>query len=160
MADITDIALRIGDDEVTSAAGAIFTVAGAVTEDNPRVIYSDIDYALLSGADFGLLQNDESVKGSVWNIINTKLGERVMMPTFGLNIRDFLFEPMTWDVIRLIQFSLIRAFNDWDPRISTDNVQILSTATESNTVEIMVTLRIKGLNSELPLIIKGNASQF
>ena len=160
MADIVDIALPIGDNEVTSAAGTVFTVEAAVTVENARVIYSDIDYTMASGSSFGLIQNDESIKGSVWNIINTRLGERVMLPNFGISIRDFLFEPMTWDSIRMIQFRLIRAFNDWDPRISTENVQVLSSPTESNTIEILVTLRIKGLNAALPLLIKGSTNQF
>jgi phage baseplate assembly protein W len=43
------------------------------------------------------------IKKDLINALYTKVGERVMMPTYGCIIWDMLFEPLTADNISLIQ---------------------------------------------------------
>jgi len=43
----------------------------------------------------GMLEGKEDVESSLDIIISTEVGERVMQPTFGCNLRQFLFEPLT-----------------------------------------------------------------
>ena len=58
----------------------------------------------------------ELVKMDLLNHIFTSKGSRVKMPTFGTNIPSYTFEPLTDDMVDLIEEELIEVFNH-DPRV-------------------------------------------
>ena len=67
----------------------------------------------------------ELIKRDLLNHFNTKRGERVMRPTFGCGVWDYLFEPMTEAVKEKI-IDEVKAVIDYDPRVNADQVTITS----------------------------------
>lgn len=58
----------------------------------------------------------EAIKTDLANHIFTRLGERVMMPSFGTRIPDMAFEPNDAETINIIREDLQKVI-DYDPRV-------------------------------------------
>ena len=57
----------------------------------------------------------EAVKVNVTNLLQTELGERVMQPTLGVKLKQYLFEPFTEDIKLAIQNNIVDVFSTWLP---------------------------------------------
>ena len=70
----------------------------------------------------------DSVKENIRLLLNTKRGERVMQPNFGLNLHEYLFENITADTLSIIQNEIKTAVETWLPFITMQTLNI----TENN----------------------------
>ena len=68
--------------------------------------------------------NADVVSDSIRNILRTRKGERVMLPTFGSNVGNILFDPMSEDVANMIYNEVVDAITKWEDRISIENVMV------------------------------------
>ena len=98
------------------------------------------DNKILSMYDIDLIKKD------LMNHIFTRLGERIMMPTFGTRIPDLVYEPLDNQTLDMIRDDLRMVIN-FDPRvvvneddISGDGVRLL-VAPDEKTVVAYVSLR-------------------
>ena len=66
----------------------------------------------------------EKVRESIWIILETEPGERVMRPTFGCGLRRYLAEPNTVAVRALIKHDVEAALLTWEPRIRVSSVAV------------------------------------
>ena len=91
----------------------------------------------------------ESVFQAVNNILSTKKGERLFLPEFGSLLEELLFEPIDDDTAFLIKTELIRAIEEWDPRVQIDynETQIIPYPDE-NRYEVTLVFSIIGLDDE------------
>ncbi len=64
-----------------------------------------------------MLVNEEDVRSSIYIILSTITGERVMQPTFGANLQPYVFEPMNAPTIALIEKIVREALIYHEPRI-------------------------------------------
>lgn len=88
--------------------------------------YSDFDIEFTKQSD-GDIQKDidaEAIKNSLQNILQTRQGERRMLPGFASNIKYLLFDPIDATTARLIAESLVDAIKIWEPRIEVTNFTI------------------------------------
>ena len=65
----------------------------------------------------------DKVAQSIWIILDTSPGERVMRPTFGCGIRRFLMAPNTTATRALIKSEVELALANFEPRIKVTDVQ-------------------------------------
>jgi len=79
----------------------------------------------------------EKVRESIWIILDTEPGERIMRPTFGCGLRRYLGEPNTVAVRALIRHDVEQALTAWEPRISVTGVDVTPGA-DPSLVEISV----------------------
>jgi uncharacterized protein len=77
---------------------------------------------------------EDNVREAVALILRTRPGERLMLPEFGCNLENYLFEPNTISTLRLIQEEIKRALGRWEPRIRLDDVRVESRVVESRAV--------------------------
>jgi phage baseplate assembly protein W len=66
-----------------------------------------------------------AIKNSLLNLFNTLPGQRFLFPEYGLNLQQFLFEPITvenGDMIGNLIFNSIRAY---EPRVIPRQVRVL-----------------------------------
>lgn len=67
------------------------------------------------------------IKESIYQILLTYPGERVMEPEFGCRLRDFIFENMGDATINtMIKFEIERAITRWEPRVQINEIVISS----------------------------------
>ena len=66
----------------------------------------------------------EKVRESIWIVLDTEPGERIMRPTFGCGLRRYLMAPNTSATRALIQREVETALANWEPRVRLNAVQV------------------------------------
>lgn len=90
---------------------------------------------------------EAKIEQSVWLILSTALGERVMRPLYGCGVHDMLFEPNNpTSVARLADF-VRRALVAQEPRIAVLNVDAETSASDPSAVMIRIDYRVHENNA-------------
>src|ERR1051325_2577033 len=66
----------------------------------------------------------EKVRQSIWIILDTEPGERIMRPSFGCGLRRYLMKPNTTATHALIESDVQLALSLFEPRIVLQSVQV------------------------------------
>ena len=69
----------------------------------------------------------EAVKNNIKNLLNTNIGERLLQPTLGLNLRKYLFEQINDETILKIQNEILDLFKIWLPFVEVRNIIVKKT---------------------------------
>ncbi|TME35439.1 MAG: GPW/gp25 family protein [Chloroflexi bacterium] len=89
--------------------------------------------------------DEEKIEESIWLILSTARGERVMMPEFGCGLQELVFEPNS-DLVRgAIAIEVQESLTQWEPRI--DVVDVTVDAPEPNLMLIRVDYRVRSANT-------------
>jgi len=95
---------------------------------------------------------EHRVEESVYLILATAKGERVMLPEFGCGIHELVFAPNTPNTIGLVAQQVRRALVDWEPRIDVLDIVVDSPPEEPNLLLIKVGYRIRANNALANLV--------
>ena len=71
-----------------------------------------------------LVSDEEDINESLNILLSTSLGERVMQPTYGCNLADFLFESLNSTLIGYIKDRVQNAILFYEPRITVENLEV------------------------------------
>ena len=66
----------------------------------------------------------QNVRESIQILLLTRLGERLMYPSYGSSLRTFLFAPNNPGTRKSIEDEITRALQLWEPRITVDSVSV------------------------------------
>ena len=109
------------------------------------VIYSDIDLRFsahpISG-DISIAEDITAVKNALKYLILTQYGERPFQPNFGSAVANQLFEPMQIDYVTISE-SIRRSVQLNEPRVKIDDIIVSENLTDSNTLQIQISFRVK-----------------
>lgn len=86
----------------------------------------------------------ESVKTDLQNHIYTRLGERIMQPSFGTRIPEMAFEQNDEETSRIINEDITKVIN-YDPRVELISLEILPFV-DNNAIIVYVELLYLELN--------------
>ncbi|MCK5537221.1 MAG: GPW/gp25 family protein [Bacteroidales bacterium] len=87
----------------------------------------------------------ESIYQSIHNIINTNKGERLFLLDFGVDLEQYLFEPMTFKTVNLVYYEVWNALTKWEPRIKLLNAESGYVPNYDNhTIDLTIAFSIKG----------------
>ena len=64
------------------------------------------------------------VKSDLMILLLTNPGERVMLPTYGCNLRKYFFEPNDQTVAAQVKEIISQAITTWEPRITVENITV------------------------------------
>lgn len=87
----------------------------------------------------------QCVMNGLRNLFTWSKGERIILPEFGLNLRQYLYEPMTNDVVNGIRTEIVSQINRWEPRVSIEFVKI-DQYPDENMINITITFSIPSLS--------------
>lgn len=93
--------------------------------------------------DVPIVADVKAIKQSVLNILLTNHGERPFKPTFGANLRSYLFEPVDNVTIVLIANQIKEAITNWEPRVRVVDIKVSSKA-DRNAIDIAAEIKIVG----------------
>jgi len=79
--------------------------------------------ALVPDGRIAYAAGSDRVAQSIWIILDTSPGERVMRPTFGCGLRRYLMAPNTSATRALIKSEVELALANFEPRITVTDVQ-------------------------------------
>lgn len=71
-----------------------------------------------------MAEAEEDINQSLHILLSTSLGERVLQPEYGCNLRDYLFEPMNTSLITFIKDLVETAILYFEPRIKVELIEI------------------------------------
>jgi uncharacterized protein len=94
---------------------------------------------------------EESVRQSVWIILGTSKGERVMRPDFGCGIYDLVFEVNSSSTAGKIAQAVREALLVQEPRIDVRNVQVTA-QDNGQTLLIQIEYQVRATNNVFNLV--------
>ncbi len=71
-----------------------------------------------------LVEAEDDIEESLRILMSTRPGERVMHPTYGCRLHDYLFEPMNGTTRAAIEAAIARAVLFFEPRVRLASVSV------------------------------------
>ena len=106
-----------------------------------------------------MAQGVDDINQSLKIILSTSLGERVLRPDFGCNLKDFQFEPMNGNFIGYLKDMVLRALLYHEPRIRVERVSVNEDQQWEGKLLIHVEYQVRATNSRFNYVydfyIKG-----
>lgn len=87
----------------------------------------------------------EAVQQNLKNLILTARGERIMDSSFGVGLRNYLFENMTPEVKQNLRGEIITQVRKYMPFIDISGLQIFDSPTGAAQLNVMITYNISDL---------------
>lgn len=119
-----------------------------------KEIYSDFLTNFNAHPNTGTLlkrTNVEAVKRSLRNLLSTDKGERLFLPDFGTNIKQYLFEPADSVTKENLKVSISEAIKIYEPRAYVDAVNV-SLSNDEHTYIIDIIFKV--INNPDPALLQ------
>lgn len=105
---------------------------------------------------FGLVDDDAAIRQSIYIIIYTVPGERVMRPEFGCEIHSLIFWPANYQTCALAERYVREALERWEPRINLVEIEVTPGGSDAGSAYgelfIRVVYEIKGQHDPRSLV--------
>ncbi len=95
---------------------------------------------------------EDSVRQSIWMILSTAKGERVMRPDFGCGIHEKVFSPHSLGTVGQIVSDVRDALIDWEPRIDVLDVDTIPDSSQPNVILIQLNYQVRTTNNIFNLV--------
>jgi phage baseplate assembly protein W len=99
-----------------------------------------------------LVAADEDIRQSIWIILSTAKGERVMRPDFGCGIHDLVFDSISTATVGLLENHVREALIKFEPRIEVLRVAVSSAEADLGRLLIELRYRVRETNHEFNLV--------
>jgi uncharacterized protein len=94
-----------------------------------------------------MVSGERDIRESLRILLSTELGERLMVPAYGCQLRELLFQPLTRSLITEIQTRVKRAILAWEPRITVEDIRVKVDASAPGLVSLLIDYSVKLTNS-------------
>ena len=99
-----------------------------------------------------LSRHEEDIRESIWIILSTAPGERLMRPDFGCGIHEYVFAPNTIRTAGLVRQKVEEALSRWEPRIEVQEVRAEADPDNPVVLLITITYRVRATDSRFNLV--------
>ena len=99
-----------------------------------------------------MVSDDTDIRQSLWVLFSTSLGERIMLPEYGSQIWQMVFQAINTTLTSRLQEMVRQAILNWEPRIDVDQVSVQPDATAHGLVLITVYYTIRRTNARSNLV--------
>jgi len=99
-----------------------------------------------------MVSDDVDIRESLWVLLSTSLGERVMLPTYGCELRQMVFRGINTTLTRQLQDYVQQAILYWEPRITVESVTVQQTASLEGQLTIDIAYVITQTNTRSNLV--------
>lgn len=91
---------------------------------------------------FNTSTDTDIIASSIKMLLTTNIGERVMLPNYGTNLRAILFEFQSPGIVAMCQQEIIRATTQWEPRALLTLLTVEQTGENEITVTALFTSKL------------------
>jgi phage baseplate assembly protein W len=93
----------------------------------------------------------DQIKSNIKSLLLTQKGERLMQPTFGSDLRRYLFEPISSNLDSFIEDSITEAINTWMPYVTVESIvyDVYNTLKDRNRIDLELKYSLKYSNSQI-----------
>jgi uncharacterized protein len=95
---------------------------------------------------------EEGIRQSIWLILSTAPGERVMRPDFGCGISDLVFGVNNAGTANAVAGAVREALSQWEPRIDVLDVYAAPDPGRPNVLLIEIDYQVRSTNSRFNLV--------
>jgi phage baseplate assembly protein W len=95
---------------------------------------------------------EDCVRQSIWTILSTAYGERLMRPDFGCGIQNLVFATNSAATIGQLVSAVRQALIQWEPRIDLLDVDAYPDAAQPNRLLIQINYQIRTTNNRFNLV--------
>ena len=99
-----------------------------------------------------LLNGEKDIEAAIKMILLPSKGERVMRPTFGSSLNDYVFATNNTSTHGLIAFEVRDALQMWEPRIDLTDVLVTPHTEVDHCILIDIRYTVKATNDERNLV--------
>jgi phage baseplate assembly protein W len=99
-----------------------------------------------------LTEYEEKIRESILIILQTAKGERVMLPEFGCDIHNFVFEVINTSILTMIKSAVREALILWEPRIEVLGIEAITERINQGELLISIDYRVRSTNNEFNLV--------
>jgi len=121
--------------------------------------YSDIhlDFSNPINKDLTSDYDEAAIKNSINSLFNTLPGQNLLNPTYGLNLAQYLFQPVSQTIGNQIGKAILNGLSIYEPRVTVQNINIqLNPDEQTYYIELNIqmpylnntTLRVPGVLSQ------------
>ena len=110
----------------------------------PEALKSPEDgLGLTAGGSIEMVEEEESVRQSIFLLLATMPGERVMRPEYGCDLHRLVFSPNDDTTAGLAQHYVGQALARWEPRIQILHLDALRTEDDPGRLDIHLEYRVR-----------------
>ncbi len=93
-----------------------------------------------------------AVQQSIWTILGTAKGERIMRPDFGCGIHDFVFSANSASTVAQIVSEVRQSLIEWEPRIDILDINVTPDDNEDSKLLIIINYQVRTTNNRFNLV--------
>jgi uncharacterized protein len=105
-----------------------------------------------AGGGLGYVDGDENVGQSLYLLLSTGWGERIMRPRFGTNARELVFAPGSPANLTALEHSIRNAVRDYEPRVRLTAVTVTPDPEEPERVDVEVAYTVRRTNTRSSVV--------
>lgn len=105
-----------------------------------------------NGSEVELVSGNEDIRHSLLTILSTGKGERTMLPNFGCDLSQFLFEEMDQSMMNEMKAMIENAILNDEPRIKVDDINFEFPPSDLGLVLISIDYSIRTTNNRYNLV--------
>lgn len=95
---------------------------------------------------------EEDIDRSLQILLSTALGERVMLPEYGCDMKALLFEPIDTGFQTLLFDRIRTAILYFEPRIEVEKIEVDASRADEGSILIQIRYRIRATNSRFNFV--------
>jgi len=99
-----------------------------------------------------MVRDELDIKESIWILLSTSLGERIMLPTYGSNLAVYVFRALTTTLLTEIEDVVATAILNWEPRVDVESVDAVADASVEGKIDIEIVYVIRQTNARSNLV--------
>lgn len=130
----TDTVIKYRDVHLDIEEGDNQTVNNLFKKQTPTDIKSSVD--------------EQAIYNSINNLFSTTPGEKILEPEFGLDLRSFLFEPITDYMASIIGEKILKSVTRWEPRVRVTNIHVKKDI-PNRAYHIVLTIQLPKLSNKV-----------
>jgi uncharacterized protein len=97
-----------------------------------------------SGGNLDYSADTQCLREALWNVLMTNPGERLMRPSFGAGLNQWIGQPNTQSTRQLIASSITTAIGTWEQRVALSDVDVAIDPNDAARVLITLSYAARG----------------
>ncbi|WP_372756883.1 GPW/gp25 family protein [Mariniflexile sp.] len=99
-----------------------------------------------------MFSNEDDIKSSLHVLLTTRLGERIMLPNYGCNLEELIFESLNRTLITYITDLIKTAILYHEPRIDVNKIDISESDSLEGKLIVAIDYTVRATNSRTNVV--------
>ncbi|HAS45829.1 MAG TPA: hypothetical protein DCS93_35435 [Microscillaceae bacterium] len=99
-----------------------------------------------------MVSEEEDIRQSLYILLSTKQGERIMRPDYGSDVQSMIFEPIDVNTTTYLKESIRRAVLYFEPRITLEQITVRQDDEEDGLLHVNLEYTIRKTNTRTNMV--------